>query len=278
MGSIVITPIVENTTPTGMGLIGEHGLSFHINNNGEEILFDTGQGLALKHNMKVLGKDMSKIEKAILSHGHYDHTGGLGDLVEQADFDLFAHPLAFVPKFASLNGINFVDIGCSFSQDFLTQKGVGLNLSKESIKVSDNIVTTGQINFVTDFEEIEPHFYTVDENNEKVKDSIPDDLGIIMDTPSGTVLILGCTHRGIINTLEHVSKLTGSKKFHTVMGGLHLGNADEKKMDLIIDQLQKFEIENLITGHCTGSFAQVKLASAASVNHSFIKLGAGYNF
>jgi 7,8-dihydropterin-6-yl-methyl-4-(beta-D-ribofuranosyl)aminobenzene 5'-phosphate synthase len=277
MSNIVITPVVENTTPTGMGLIGEHGLSFLIENNGETVLFDTGQGLAFENNMKVLGKDISKIDKLVLSHGHYDHTGALGVIAEKKAFELFAHPACFLPKLASFDEVNFLDIGCPFSKEYLEQKGVKMHLSEKSQKVSDNIITIGEVEFTNDFEIVEQHFYS-EREGKKIKDSVPDDLGIVIDTDKGNVLILGCTHRGIINTLTHVSKLIGSKKFHTVMGGLHLGGADDKKMDLIIEKLKDFEIENLVTGHCTGSFAQVKLASAASVNHGFIRLGMPYTF
>ncbi|MDY0361291.1 MAG: MBL fold metallo-hydrolase [Desulforegulaceae bacterium] len=275
--STIITPVVENTTPTGMGLLGEHGLSFLIDNNNETILFDTGQGLAFENNMKVLGKDISKIEKIVLSHGHYDHTGALGTIAETTDFDLYGHPACFLPKLASFDEINFLDIGCRFSKEFLESKGVRLHLSEKPQKVSNNITTIGEVEFSNDFEIVEQHFYS-EREGKKIKDTVPDDLGIVIETDKGIVLILGCTHRGIINTLTHVSKLTGSKKFHTVMGGLHLGGADDKKMDLIIDKLNDFEIENLITGHCTGSFAQVRLASAKNVNHGFIRLGMPYTF
>ncbi|MDY0131652.1 MAG: MBL fold metallo-hydrolase [Desulforegulaceae bacterium] len=277
MNKITITAVVENTAPTGMGLISEHGLSFLIENNGETILFDTGQGLAFENNMKVLGKDISKIEKVVLSHGHYDHTGALGLIAEKTAFELFAHPGCFLPKLASLDQINYLDIGCSFSKEYLESKGVKLKLSEKSQKVSKNIITIGEVEFTNDFEMIEEHFYS-EINGKKIKDTIPDDLGIVIDTKKGNVLILGCTHRGIINTLTHVSKLVGSNKFHTVMGGLHLGGADSKKMDLIIEKLKDFEIENLITGHCTGRFAQVKLAGSKSVNHDFIELGMPYSF
>jgi 7,8-dihydropterin-6-yl-methyl-4-(beta-D-ribofuranosyl)aminobenzene 5'-phosphate synthase len=277
MNNVIITPVSENTTPTGMGLLGEHGLAFHINNNGEEILFDTGQGLVLENNLNFLGKDISSTKKVILSHGHYDHTGGLKAVADKTSFELFSHPASFLPKLVSYDRENYFNIGCPVSEDYLKEKGIKLNFSDKSEKIASNIVTTGEVEFTNDFEEVEALFYT-DKDGEKVKDTIPDDLGIIIDTPAGNVLVLGCTHRGIINTLDHVSEITGSKEFHTVIGGLHLGGADEEKMDLIIKRLSDFKIQNLVTGHCTGKFAQVKLASSNSVSHSFIALGAPYTF
>jgi len=277
MGNITITPVAENTAPTGMGLMAEHGLSFHILNNGEELLFDTGQGLVLENNMKLLGKEISKIQKIVLSHGHYDHTGGLKFASENADFSVFGHPDLFIPKFASIDGENFYDIGCPVSRVDLEENGVSFLLSKSSQKVSDNIITTGEIPLRTDFEIIENHFYR-EGQNKKIPDPLNDDLGIIIETDKGLVVILGCTHRGIINTLMHISDLTGEKKFHMVMGGLHLGGADKVKMDLVIDKLSDFKIDNLITAHCTGSFASVCLASSEKINHSFIGLGFPYSF
>lgn len=280
MKQVKITPVVENSAQLSMGVIAEHGLSILIEQEDETILFDTGQGMALSNNLKHFGKDITKIDKLVLSHGHYDHTGGLEEVSKKSsEVEIFAHEAAFLPKYASFDqGENVLDIGNPVSREQLINNKAILNFSNTSINVSNNIITTGEVEFSTEFEKIEPHFYADDSKGNRIKDLMPDDLGIVIDTPSGIVLILGCTHRGIINTLEHVSKLTGSKKFHTIMGGLHLGGADEEKMDLIIKRLMDFQIDNLVTGHCTGRSAQIRLAASPKLNHSFIGLGTPYIF
>lgn len=277
MGKITITPVVENSSPNSTSLFGEHGLSIHIKNGDEYILFDTGQGGVFDHNMTVLGKDIAAISKVVLSHGHYDHTGGLGIVAETGSFDLFLHPEAFQPKYISYDNETLRDIGCPFSQAYLEKRQVTCRVSAKSQAVSDNIMTTGEIPLNNHFECIEPWFFSV-RHGQKVKDMMPDDSGIVISTEKGTVLVLGCTHRGIINTLDHVSNMTGSRQFHTVMGGLHLGGADEAKMNQIIDSLQAFDIAHLVTGHCTGSFAQHQFEAAPSINHEPIILGKPYTF
>ena len=258
-----ITTIVDNTVLAGLGPVtAEHGLSFLIEYQGHSILFDTGQGISLINNAKILGIDLEQIETVVLSHGHFDHTGGLEKLIQvkQSPFTIIAHPTVFDPKYVFRNNTYF-EIGCSVKPQFLTEKGIQLKLSSESIEVIPGIMTTGEIPMKTEFESVEPMFY-LSQNGQMVADTIIDDLAIAFDTPKGFVVIFGCAHRGPLNTLYHVSQLMGKKKCYAMMGGLHLIFADQQKLKVIIDELKQFDPEKIIIGHCTGFPATVALANA----------------
>jgi len=262
MTPITVTTMVENSVSMGVGLIAEHGLAFLIKSDDHTLLFDTGQGMALAHNAGVMNIDLKSVDTLVLSHGHYDHTGGIRNLLSlEKPFRMVAHPDAFSPKLASFDRKTYHPIGNPVARDEIANNGVDLVLSDQPVSLAPGMKTTGVVPEVTDFETIEGYFFT-EENGQYVPDKLGDDLGVILDTPSGTVLVLGCTHRGIINTLKHVESITGSRKLHAVMGGLHLGGADDAKMKQVIAALKEFEIDRFIIGHCTGAKAMIDLTNA----------------
>ena len=256
-----ITTLVENTVAqSGKKLIGEHGLSFYIETQSNKILFDTGQNLAITNNAQVLGIDLSLIDTVILSHGHYDHTGGLKSLLAcNRDFTLYAHPDVFGQKVKGADD-NFKYIGIPVAKNFLEEKGIKIKLDKKAVQIAPGIMTTGEIPLENDFEGLESVFY-IKKENEVVADTLTDDQAVILDTDKGLTVLLGCSHRGVINTLNHVARLTGKKSIHAMLGGLHLGKASDAKLSKIMDHLRGFELEKIGVGHCTGTRAFVALSN-----------------
>ena len=255
-----VTTITENTVPMGKGLTGEHGICFLIETGTKKILFDTGQGLVLTNNAKVLNIDLKEIDTVILSHGHYDHAGGLQSLVElNHEFTLVAHPDAFDKKMMFFNE-QYIPVGMQLDKAYLESKGVTIQLEKGPVEITEGVTTTGEIPLKTDFEKVETVFYTETDNN-KIPDTIADDQSLILNTDKGTVVLLGCAHRGLINILNHVSTLTGSKKIHTIMGGLHLVNASESKLKKIIGCMHDFDLQKVGVSHCTGINATIAIAN-----------------
>lgn len=257
-----ITTVSENTVAMGVGLKAEHGLGYYIEKEGLRMIFDTGQGLVFEDNMKAMGIDISGISDVVLSHGHYDHAGALKSLVEKnPGISVYAHPEAFNSKYLSFDGIDYHFIGVPQSASVIESMGARLILSSESVEIAEGIRTTGEIPMIWGFEKIEPIFYR-DSGDGKIKDDIPDDQALVIDTEKGLVVVLGCTHRGLINTLTHISEMTGKNKYHAITGGLHLGGAGEDRLRKTADALKAFDIDRLIVGHCTGMNSAVYLYNA----------------
>ncbi len=255
-----ITTLSENTAGLG-NFLGEWGLSLLVETEGQNILFDTGQSISTSHNADLLGIDLSKINKIVLSHGHYDHTGGLRQLLHRIrkKIEIIAHPDVWAVKYSRRQGEEDRYIGIPFHRQTLESLGARFNLTKEPVAITDSIMTTGEIPMVTDYEEIEPHLM-VKEGDGFKRDKLLDDQAIIINTEPGLVVVLGCAHRGIINTLYHARELTGVKTVHTVLGGCHLMDASEERIRLTLAVLKELGVQRLGVSHCTGLPASVTMA------------------
>ena len=256
-----ITTLVENTVAqSGKALLGEHGLSFFIEAGYGKILFDTGQNLAISNNARVLGIDLTQIDAVVLSHGHYDHSGGLQSILESnKSFTLHGHPDVFSPK-VKKNKENYKYIGIPVEKNDIVNRGITLKLGRDPVKIAPGVMTSGEIALENDFEDVEPMFF-LKKDKEVIPDTLADDQALILDTDQGLVVLLGCSHRGVINTLQHVAHLKGTAKIHAILGGLHLAKASDGKLAKIIDHLWGFGLEMAGVGHCTGPRAFLALAN-----------------
>jgi len=255
-----VTTLSENNIgPSSQGLIGEHGLAFYIEAADRRILFDTGQNLVIANNAEVLGIDLARIDTVVLSHGHYDHTSGLKTLLKcNTGFTLYAHPDVFDAKLRE-KGDDYKYIGIPVDREDLEQKGIIIQLNRGPVSIAPGITTTGEIPLDNDFEKVESIFY-LEKGEDYPADTMADDRAMILDTEKGVVVLLGCTHRGVINTLDHVIQISGRSTIHAIMGGLHLGNASDEKLATVIEHLHAFGLEKIGVGHCTGYKAFAALA------------------
>ncbi len=257
-----VTTLCENNIGHGSkNLVGEHGLSFYIEADNRHILFDTGQNIGIANNAGVLGVDLGRIDTVVLSHGHYDHSSGLKSLLDcNTNFTLHAHPDVFGPKLKGA-GENHRYIGVPVDRKTLEEKGIQIKLDKNPIPIAPGITTTGEIMLESDFEEVAPGFHLKNGEDYPI-DTLADDRALILDTAEGLVVLLGCSHRGVVNTLNHVAQITGRNTIHAILGGLHLGKASKQKLSQIVDHLHAFGLEKIGVGHCTGPKAFVALANA----------------
>lgn len=255
-----ITTLSENTAGARW-LLGELGLSILVETDEANILFDTGQSTSASHNADILGIDLSQVDKIVLSHGHYDHSGGLKQILRRIgkETEIIAHPDIWAAKFSRRQGQEAEYIGIPFHRQTLESLGAHFNLTTEPVRISDSIMTTGEIPMVTEYEAIEPRLQ-VKEGKRFKPDKLLDDQALIISTEPGLVVILGCAHHGIINTLYHAQKLTGVDKIYAVLGGCHLLDSTEERVWLTIAALKELGVPRLGFCHCTGLAASAIMA------------------
>jgi len=253
-----ITVLVDNTASGHFH--SEHGLALWINIGNKRILFDTGQSNLIVQNAKTLDIDLADTDAIVISHGHYDHTGGLSAVlgIVSKKAKIYLHPAATEPK---------------FSQKTSEAKSIGMpDSAKEAIQGRHMIWTatpatifpgmsiTGQVPRMNDYEDVGGAFF-VDENCQK-PDELLDDQTLFIESTKGLVVIFGCAHCGVVNTLDYISKLTGYNKIYAVIGGMHLSNAGRVRIANTIEAFKKYEIQKIVPLHCTGQNAMQDFKTA----------------
>jgi len=265
--NVQITVLIEDSkSPAKPHLKSKHGLSFFtkakIGDNEVTVLMDTGTSPeALLHNVDAMGVNLEDVDVIALSHGHYDHTGGLLEALKRMKkrVPVIGHPTVFEPKLALMPHLRL--IGAPFkSSDVESAGGVPL-LATDPVKIADGITTTGEVPRITAFESVRG-FWTV-HNRRFIEDKMLDDQSLVIDVEGkGLVVVAGCAHAGIINTIEYAQKITGNSRVYAVLGGFHLWNAGNKRLQATVDKLEKLEPKFLGPCHCTGKKAVKKIAEA----------------
>jgi 7,8-dihydropterin-6-yl-methyl-4-(beta-D-ribofuranosyl)aminobenzene 5'-phosphate synthase len=258
---IKITVLVENSVNV-RSLRAEHGLAFHIQAGRRQLLFDTGQSDLLMQNARELQIDLRRVEAVVLSHGHYDHTGGLKAVRELApQARLYLHPAALAPKFSGQAGGATRAIGMSEENaKAVREAGQSVVWSHSPTEVAAGIFVTGEIPRQNDFEDPGGRFF-LDETGSKA-DPLVDDQALFFDTREGFVVVLGCGHAGVVNTVEHVRRLAGNRPVRSVIGGLHLLNASPERVDKTVEAFRRWDLRQIVPGHCTGLAAVARLWAA----------------
>ncbi len=258
--AIKITTLSENTAPS-KGILGEWGLSILIEVEDTTILFDCGQSTSVVRNASALGIDLSKVDRIVLSHGHYDHTGGLREVLKamRKETHVIAHPDVWQPKYVKRSAATCHRyIGIPFQKEELEDLGASFNLSMEPVWITEKVATTGEIEMNSRFERVDPELF-VREGEAFAHDPLRDDLALVIKTNNGFVLLTGCAHRGIINTVHQAQKIMNTERVNTLIGGTHLIHASEEQLEFTKAELKKMGIHRLGVSHCTGFRAEASL-------------------
>lgn len=252
-----ITIVVDNNVQGA--LASEHGWSTWIESDGKKIIFDTGQGPALESNIPKLGIDIEAADILVLSHGHYDHTGGLPYVIAEApNIELYCHPGVVQPRYAIRDGkarsIGIPHASAEALERFPPER---LHWVPEPVMLTKTIGLTGPVPRVTPYEDTGGPFYL--DPRGAHPDLIEDDQALWIQTAEGLVVCMGCAHAGLINTLYYIQGLTKITRIRAVLGGFHLMAAGEERLQATVAALRELAPETLIPCHCTGEAAARRL-------------------
>lgn len=242
------------------------------------ILFDTGwESEPLLHNMQKLDISTDSIDALVLSHCHYDHTGGLKQLAgnKKDRYKLIAHKDIVRPVYSLKPEIHYIGIEDKLILELPRDR---LMLVSEAAEIYNGIWVTGTIPRVTDFEKPEEDVYVLEEG-QFIEDMEEDDMALVFDFgKEGLVVLSGCSHAGIVNTLYHSMKITDNKKIKGVVGGFHLIDLSEEVRSRTIEELGKLDIEKICSGHCTGFEAEHLLREKFNRKHEMFYTGDSIRF
>jgi len=257
-----LTCVVDNAVERSSPLWGEHGLAFLIEANGRRLLFDTGQsGTCLLHNLDLLGKRPGTIDALAMSHAHYDHSGGLPALMEhlQRGTSLYANPDLFRERFSHKQG-KLRSTGLSLSREALAER-LALRLHAWPQEMLPGVWTTGEI-LERPEAEGRSDYLLMREGEDLVADAYRDDMALVLERDDRLMLLCGCCHAGLLNTLAHVNRIF-EMPIAVIAGGLHLtgitGDALRRTGDLLAAMPA---LERVYPNHCTGEAAFVTLTQS----------------
>ena len=270
-----LSVLVDNNTLIDKNYYGEPGLSFHIEDGENHILFDTGYSDIFLRNASKMNIDIKSINYVILSHGHLDHTWGLSNLMGVADYygsskkeiTLLAHPAALLPKEDSGE-----QIGMVISPDVL-KRSFHVVTTKAPFWINDRFVFLGEIERVHKFENRKPLGETLCEGT-TVDDYLLDDSALVYKTNEGLVIITGCSHSGICNIIDYAIKICGDSRILDIVGGFHLLNPSDEVLQGTLAFISDVKPIQLHACHCTDLKSKIALSEVANI----IETGVGCEF
>lgn len=276
--AVKITIVCENCVGRAIPAIGEHGFACWIEIDGDNYLVDTGQGLGIINNIQVLGLPLEKLKGVILSHGHYDHTGGLEQVLRRCKvgdngLDVFAHPDIFSKRY-STSGHTLRFLGIPQRRELLETLGANFIATPDFRQVTANLYVSGNIPRTNDFEVGDSNLVQRGSSGEFEPDPFHDDMAVAMDTPRGLLVVLGCAHAGIVNTLDYFCQQFNRNQIYAVVGGTHLGPVSAAQFEATVAALKKFDIQKLGVSHCTGQTRAAMLRNEYGKRFFFGSVGA----
>ncbi|MBP2134279.1 7,8-dihydropterin-6-yl-methyl-4-(beta-D-ribofuranosyl)aminobenzene 5'-phosphate synthase [Methanomicrobium sp. W14] len=269
-----LTFLCDNSTLTDVYLTGEPALSFYIEDCGKKILFDAGYSDVFIKNAEKLGIDLLSLDFIVLSHGHCDHTGGLEFLkkmFEEAEINgfshkrpvLVAHPLVF----RSIYEEGFGEIGSPLKKED-AKAFCELKLSRNPVRITENLVFLGEIRESCEFEEPHSAGVSVADSGEVLPDFQPDDSALVFSGKNGLCVITGCSHKGICSILKQAGKVSGRDDYFCVIGGFHLLEAEKERLYETGKFLGNAGISFIYPCHCTDFKAKAALSKFVEVKEA----------
>lgn len=251
----------------------EHGLSFLVEADDTVLLFDAGASGAAFRNAERLGLPWRRISRIVLSHGHRDHTGGLGPFLRALPAaDVILHPRAFSPRYSLHSGKPPRELGMPPEVQALLQARMDqLHWATAPMRLGPWIGLTGPVPRRRPAEALSGPFFLDPEG--RAPDPLEDDLALWIGMQAGLVVILGCAHAGLGNTLDQVGAVAGGKPLRAVVGGFHLSSASAARIRDAVRVLREAEVPCIAPAHCTGAMASEAFASAFGARVEVLQAG-----
>jgi 7,8-dihydropterin-6-yl-methyl-4-(beta-D-ribofuranosyl)aminobenzene 5'-phosphate synthase len=255
MGSRVTIAILSENTSYRCDLRSEHGLSVWIEAYGSNILFDTGQSSAFAANARTLGIDLAAADHLVLSHGHSGHTGGIPRALGlSSSMQVHLHPQALKPRYTWSDPGGPRYIGMPGASRFALDGSLTrCRFHTRAGEIARHVYLTGFVPRRTPFERTAEPFTT--DRHGTCPDILADDQALWIETPEGLLVVLGCAHAGVVNTLEHIRAVSGRSDIRAIIGGMHLASAGEPAVAGTAEALASYPLSLVAPNHCTGEEA-----------------------
>lgn len=248
-----IITLIENKLGSKRCLYSEHGLSLYIETERKKILFDTGQSGNFIENAVKLGVDLKDLNYVIISHGHYDHSGGFKRLIKEINpnIKLYVGKGFFNEKYSLIENEVYKYRGNPFTEKFLEENKIPVvYIDKDVVSITENLLVFTNFNKNEEFENINQSMYLKEGNNYKI-DPFQDEISVALKTEKGLIVIVGCSHVGVVNIIDTIKERTNTN-IYGLLGGTHIEKEKEEKIDKIVEYLKKNDIKIVGACHCTG--------------------------
>lgn len=268
-----IITLMENMPSEHKALINKHGLSFLIQYHGHRLLFDCGSDKSFLDNAHRLGVSLKDLDGVILSHNHYDHASGFRDFIEQGFTckKLYLGPDFFEDKLASDDGMHFTNLSSGLNKEFLTEHNISADFCTDVTQITDDIRVVGNFPRTHSFETIPTRFVRKTSHG-FISDDFHDEIALVLETPKGLVVIVGCSHPGILNMVSSIHSRF-RKPIYAIFGGTHLVEADRVRIEASLQEMKDIGVELYGLCHCSGSEAETCIRQNPTFKGSHLAVG-----
>jgi len=258
--SVAVHVLADDSVKFGSPTLAQHGVSLYVELNDLVFLMDTGwNGRVVVDNAKKMRLNLKKVDAIFLTHCHYDHTGGLLEVLREIGKDelpIFAHPSLFRNSLVKRGRrLKYVGVPKDVSPEKVEEAGGKLVLADRPTEFLEGVWSTGEVPRKTKFEDTGLNAFTK-RGNRLVKDPMKDDMSVVLKLEDGIVVLTGCSHAGVVNIIWQAMKVTNDERVLGVMGGFHLISASKERIRRTVEEFERLRVKKVVAGHCTGFEAQ----------------------